>query len=616
MVNINAILAEAEAARIKRGDLTDMERVVALESYLPSDAEKQALADKYTKALRKRDDARPLRPIQGYLLETLSRALQQPNIGLLANAAVGSGKTLFIMLASTLAQWQSGIERVLILVHPDMVQQLRDDMYEWGQEYYIRQDVEIMSYNQLSVAREQDILPRLFDGQPPQLILADEIQALRYDSTSRGRKFRRFFQQFPECRLVGLSGTLSSASVMDYWHLARYALRQYSPLPLKKEIAESWARVLDKDGKPADKDWAEAWPLTHHFTGHRGGQPFEDTANPSHVKQVRLAYQKRFLSSPFTVGTLAPACSAPLNITGVRQPVPPVVAEALRNLMDTWDRPDGEELADGASVARCAKQLSLGFYYRWDWPGEPDEEWLDARSLWNSSVRWYLQRFAREGCDTAMQVEQYIRSTMHDKAGGMLRTEERKRGNKNNLGKAPTMAEALRAWDEQRDKPPPPTKAVWLDTSIMAWALQWAHRTQGVLWFQSIAVGEMLDALGLGVYRTSTPSPERIKSGPVAVGWITNHKGKNQFYKAGSSRSLVLEPPGSKAGAQQWEQMLGRQHRGSRTEPVYIEVVQGTWTQQLAMQQALHGATFQEDTTGQPQKLLLATRRGLRSTHQ
>jgi hypothetical protein len=44
---------------------------------------------------------------------------------------------------------------------------------------------------------------------------------------------------------VAQSGTLATRSIKDYAHLAEFALREGSPLPLKRHVVEEWAAAMD-----------------------------------------------------------------------------------------------------------------------------------------------------------------------------------------------------------------------------------------------------------------------------------------------------------------------------------------------------------------------------------
>jgi hypothetical protein len=83
--------------------------------------------------------------------------------------------------------------------------------------------------------------------------------------------------------------------------------------------------------------------------------------------------------------------------------MPRVVAEALEAVRESKQRPDGEELVEATDVAACARQVALGFFYRWKFPrGEPVDlidEWFGLRKVWAKVLR---VEFVKDRNDTAL----------------------------------------------------------------------------------------------------------------------------------------------------------------------------------------------------------------------
>jgi hypothetical protein len=252
--------------------------------------------------------------------------------------------------------------------------------------------------------------------------------------------------------------------------------------------------------------------------------------------------------------------------------------------------PDGTDVVDALHFSRAAAQLSMGFYYVWDWRGAPDFEWLEARNEWASACRWYLKRYSREGCDSPFLVEEYTRAAVVE---GRAISQE--------------LTNALRAWDRQRHKPAPPVRAVWLDYGPIAWAVKWARdRKAAFLWYSSRAVGEQLALFGMPVFGADQGTPA-FKEHPVcALSTAVFHKGKN--FQAWSDQ-LVLEVPRS---ATIWEQLLGRTHRqGQRADEVRCDIALHTWPAQQGVAAAVAKARYIQAATGQPQRLVFADKIGI-----
>ena len=562
---VTRALARAKAARQARGILTDMERIQALpyQDFLPKGA---GLVDKWTSRFQRGTTcAMPVRPIQAVMLEECEWAasLDDP-IGALFNVGVGKGKTL----ASLLIPEVFDAQRPLLLVPPSMRGQLEDDMYEWSKHYKFRLRYEdVVYYSELSRPEASDLLRR----RNPDLIIADEAHLLRHATAARTKRFIRYFRNQPSTRFVAMSGTLTGSALSDYAHLSELALRQYSPLPVHDNDIAVWGSVLNADGEPDRKAWQSLANLDQRSADNRD------------VEGMRHAFRLKFSTSAGAVSTVTASCPADIILTGEYPAVSPAVKEALRVVTDEYMLPNGEEIVDALSHHRALAQLSCGFYYVWDWPeGEEDEEWMDARSMWWGACRQYLGRYAREGCDSPFLVEEYVRAA-----------------------KSPRdLHQALMAWDEQRGKDPPPTKAIWIDPTPVLHAAAWAQqRERAFVWYSSRAVGDMLEALGMTVFRDGGDKPDPVRNPVCALSIAVFHKGRN--FQPWDDQ-LIMEPS---ASAITWEQLLGRTHRqGQTSEVVRASIYQHTWPIKQSLRKAIKRAKYIQQTQGQPQKLLLARR--------
>ena len=172
--------------------------------------------------------------------------------------------------------------------------------------------------------------------------------------------------------------------------------------------------------------------------------------------------------------------------------------------------------------------------------------------------------------------------------------------------KPQSLVDALEVWDKQRHKTPPPVKAVWLDYGPLLWAIKWAKEREGsIIWFQSRAVGEMLQAFGVPVFWEGYPDREATPT--VALSISVFHKGKNML-KVWDDQ-LVLQPP---RNAATWEQLLGRTYRsGQESSHVKCSVYYHVAPCQEAMGRALIRSRYIQDNTNQPQILMFANKEGL-----
>jgi hypothetical protein len=259
--------------------------------------------------------------------------------------------------------------------------------------------------------------------------------------------------------------------------------------------------------------------------------------------------------------------------------VPPAVQEALDRLRGSWCIGD-EELEDAMALARVARQIALGFYYRWAWrDGVKDHEWLEARAGWHRAVRTLLQR-SREGYDSPLL---------------LARAAQRGDLNRDALN-------AWTAWDAVRARPEPPTVAVWLDEFAVAAAAEWLVEAPGIVWCEHTAFGVALS------YRTNLPyhgggTTEAVRNIRGDCSVLLSIKAHSEGHDNLSvfARNLVTSPPSS---GKAWEQMLGRTHRqGQRAEEVTVDVWTHTDEMRSALEAARASAEYIQQTQGNQQKL-------------
>ena len=562
MVTAANAIEKARRARELKGIKTDMERILKL----PQTPDLTDAHIRMTKELCSHVDAPPLFPLQGLVLEVAKR-LPAPK-GIIGAIGVGHGKTL----ASFLLPVVWGCKKPVLLIPPAMRAQCRRDIQEWSEHYDFPMP-HIVAYSELSSPTRGNILEVL----QPDCIIADEAHCLRHPTAARTKRFIRYMQKNPSTRFAALSGTLTSKSLQDYGHLCELALRGGSPLPLDRRTLDIWSSVLDPDGEPDRRAYKALMPMVAWHG--------EDTDSEA---VYRKSFQARFRS---TLGVVASeegsvGCSlvlqewdgysqSPLMFRTGPGSAPWVIRRALQKLSSEWELPNGEYLADALEYMRAARQLSLGFYYVWDWPdGSVDHEWNDARKAWNSACGSYLRYHSREGVDSESLLVKWIT----DGGGGRK------------------LQNTYLAWARLKHRPAPPVKAVWISEDYIQDICTWAKKQKDptLIWFKSRAVGEKMKEFGLPVHHKTDPVPGQTCGLSIAI----HHKGRN--YQSWS-HNLVVEP--SPTGAT-WEQMLGRTHRnGQKADTVYTTICQDFWPQTRALESARKQAKYIEETTGNKQKL-------------
>jgi hypothetical protein len=493
---------------------------------------------------------------------------------MVGNVAVGAGKTLAFMLMAEVFD----SKRSVLLLPSSVRKQYEDDLWEWSLEYKFRKP-HVLTYHELSQPESTAILRQL----NPDLIMADEAQNLRHASAARTQRFLRYMNANPQTRFVAMSGTLTGSGLSDYAHLCSLALREYCPMPRDERTLKLWGSVLNAEGEPDGQAWLSLAPLNEKACD-RGLNAKTRAEALTAQAAMRIAFRKRFASCPGVVTTDRSSCPAKLTMKAHTLTPSPTITQALSVLRDEYMLPNGDDVVDALHFHRALGQISCGFYYVWDWPeDEEDIEWLDARRGWASACRWYLTRFAREGCDSPFLVEEYVREN-----------------------KSPhQLWQALQAWDEQKHKDPPPTRPVWIDYEPISEAVKWvASHDRCLLWYQSRAVEEMLESFGVPVHGAGSKAPQPNQD-KAALSISVFHKGHNlQAWDC----QLVLEPM---SNAAMWEQLLGRCHRAGQTSAeVQCFVMQNTWAFRERLRRADNKAKYIQGMTGQPQKLLTAQRHG------
>lgn len=573
----------------------DLDRVIALPRRTAS-TQSNGFAEKWTATLR-RPRAVPcdcvekfgfcittLAPIQGWALEEAHRTG-----GLIAPVGVGFGKTgISLLLAMVIADAKSAV----LLVPPNVKPQLLTrDIPQWAAHFKLpnvvdgppfplvagRPALRVIAYSELSNHKAT----ALFDRLKPDLIIADEAHNLRRafgaQKSSRARRVKRYFDEQENTRFCALSGTMTARSIKDYAHLSAWALGEGSPLPLHQPTVEEWASALDPLPLVA--------PGGHLKKLCAGGETLRD------------GFRRRLVQTPGIVATEEGSLGTSLQLLERKPPpMPQPVRDALATV-EKWTRPDGEELVEALTKAKCAREVACGFFYRWRWPRGEEidtiEVWLEARAKWHRELRDKL-KFAREHMDSPLLL-----------AKAAIRFFD---GYK---GPLPVWAsEHWQRWVEVRDTAKPETEAVWIPEGeyLARDAAEWAKEAPGIVWYEHDAFGKRVAELsGAPLFGGGTEASTAIlgeKGTRSIVASIKAHgTGKNLQAFA---RNLVANPPSDAAA---WEQLIGRTHRqGQKADEVEVHVYRHTDAMADALDTATMRAQYIRDTLGTNQKLLIASR--------
>lgn len=577
-------------------ETSDLKRIQALPQRRPPTAEEKVIYAKYMTEMLRWDrkstceckELRPnvpnpcikdLLPVQGwYLYEAMTG-------GVLGHLAVGAGKTGVGLLLPMVVP---NVKRAVLLIPPNLRDQLKLDYRIWSQHFRVpniagntgpyhadRPVLHVLAYSELSHASSSVWLTT----NAPDLIIADEVQALRDKKSVRSGRFLRALAAKPDTKFCCHSGSLTARSLEDYDHLSAISLREGSPLPVDPMVTRAWCAVLD--AVPAGGYHAPMGALAKLC---------------KEGETAREGFQRRLLNTKGVVTTEDAMLPVKLSIRErkVEGGIPDSVREALQFTRTRQQRPDGEELVEATEVAAVTKQLSYGLYMRWTYPHmEPEpliNEWFKKRQAFNRELREKLQ-YRRDHLDSPLLCKQAAQRYI-DGYSGVLPT---------------WRTDHYLPWVEIKDQVEPVPAVVWVDDFLAKDAAKWAKENVGIVWVAHPSFGAKVAALsGLQYFGAGDEASRELLKVDGKKSIICSIKahgtGKNlQMF----SRNLIANPPSNGAD---YEQLVGRTHRYGQRSDVTVELYQHTQELVEAFEAALKHATYVRQTTGTLQKLLFAER--------
>jgi hypothetical protein len=532
----------------------ELQRIRALPRRL-WDTYAEGLADELTAILKTPNGTMRLRPVQAVALAEIGTVR-----GLFAPIRVGAGKTLVSLLAPVCAF----ASRPLLLVPASLVGKTKRDEAILRAHWTLPPFVRIMSYEWLGRVQAAEAL----DDYQPDLIVADEVHRLKNPRAACTRRVRRFMGNHPDTGFVAMSGTVTKRSIKDFAHILKWTHEPaQAPVPRWHGDLELWADALDeRKGQTRRADPGALMVLCDEQ------ERAEWPADPR--RTARRAFRRRLVETPGVVATKETPIDASIQVRGVEPKPSSDIDDAFARLRYRWETPDGWPIADGLAMFRHARELALGFYYVWD--PRPPRHWLEARKAWAAFVRGIL-RHSRT-LDSELQVRQ-------------------------RHGDAPECVE----WLAVRDEFKPNTIPQWLDASVVEFCAAWAFKNKGIVWTEHRCFGEVIHSLGVPYYgrKGETHRGDMIEDHrpdrPLAASIASNSTGRNlQAWH----RNLIASMP---ANGMQTEQLFGRTHRdGQLADEVSFDVITSCAEHVGAFWQAVRDCEFVLDSTGSPQKLLVA----------
>ncbi len=539
----------------------------------------EELTDRMTGLLKTPQGTMRLRPVQALALYEAGTTG-----GLLGPISVGSGKELLCFL----------IPRVLFAKHPlllmpaHLVKRSEREMQEdYAPHWRIPTNLRILSFQMLGQANRADALSIV----PPDLFVINECHRLKNHTAAVTRRVIRHMKQFPNAKVVAVSGTLLAKAITDFAHIARWCLKP-CPLPEGFHELQEWSDALDE--KPSNWNQRDPGALLELCSPEERRLP--------QLQAARLGFRRRLTETAGVVATeggddVANAQGDPITLTvrAVHYEQDSIVETHFKKLREEWATPSGWTFSIAMGVWRHARTLSLGLHYELDpWPdGGPEGPWMTARSAWKSFVRTAIKESRGEGVlDSELQVANAC------KKGALDST-------------------LLNTWMEIQPSYTAVSRAVWHDDAALRVCQRWMAKGPGIVFTDHIFFAEELarrtGAKYFGAGGVDKNGLEIEKADPgscIIASRVANSTGRNlQAWH----RGLVTSSPHS---ALEWEQMLGRFHRQGQKNDVTFDLLVGCRENWAGWMRSLDLARMTKDTLGASQKLLIARTEGFESEYQ
>jgi hypothetical protein len=497
-------------------------------------------------------------PIQSAALLEAERAN-----GLFAMMPVGTGKSL---LAALLPDAMRSKNAVLLLPAQLKRKTLKTVWPELSQHFNLPLErIHLVSYTELERA-PGDVLERL----QPDLVIADEAHALKHPKAARTWRFLDYFKKFPATRFVAMSGTFTKASITEYAHLIRLALKDGSPLPRDYLTLAEWSEALDVSDNPRS-----------------AGALDRLCEDRNHVhSDCRNRFSCRLFATDGVVSLPHGFSQTALTLRGRRIQPPPNVIATIERLRKSWEvgnpeAPDeaSEEVTDDLTYARFIRQLALGFYCRWRWPNGRDVEWLRARAQWHAAVRHILRYCRGPGLDSPMLVARAA------DRGALAREHQA----------------AWEEWCAVKERPKPPTEVIWIDRYAVENAARWLREGSArIVFYEHVPIGEAIAAtLDIRLPENAT---DIVMDGRPQILSLHRFRQGIDGLQHRYADCLYTSIPNA-----EWiEQSLGRLHREGQTRDVTAELVLPVPESLEHLRSAQRDAEYMESTGFGRQKLLSA----------
>lgn len=536
----------------------DFDRIMALPRRVPSQRDADAWSVAYTPELRLPWSKAVVRPWQAFSIAEIADA--PFGRGAFIGQGVGAGKTWIMFMAPYVLE---DVQRILYIVPASLVDKTEADFEELRKDW--------KDHKKLYVVKSREQLARegwadyLFDFQPDLIVIdeSDEMSALERSTPLKIDNYV-WAEGCEHVRVIALTATPSRNSIMGYWHIMRWCLREGAPVPTSHNEALELASALDEKTRVPRRPLPGPWGATR--------------------EQALENYRRRLLETPGVIIVDGDSCKAPLTVRLRLAKEDPVLDEHFRVFRRRNRNPDGITVTDPLSRWRMDGQMGCGLYSRYVEP--PPPEWMEARREYAKFVRDAISRSQRS--NNPLYSERMVCRKYRDH-------------------------EIIQRWREIKGTFDDKTESVWLSTSTVEAVLEWLAESPepGIIWCGSVEFAKAVaKAAGLRYYAGKGKAKDGtwLLNAPIeniVVSWNANKKG---FNLQPWCRQLIVMPPQS---AKWLEQIIGRSHRSGQEKHVFIDIlVTSGGTLDLA-DAALGEARFAKQNISLTQKMIRVTVQGV-----
>lgn len=560
---------------------------------------------------------------------------------------VGFGKTLCTLMIAYKA-YIKGLKRIMLCVPANVMPQLTTVDIKWartripfnmpimilgGKNIVERRLIStsgkkglyIMPYSLLSAQDAEATLESI----KPELIILDEAHNLSARGSARTKRMLAYADRHKATECVALSGTITKKTIRDYFHLIKWCLRQYNPLPNGLQLANEWAQVIDAEatGTHGEGDSGANRGATGPLMPliRWAQRTFPQQQFPSNIAGFRKAFKLRKSTAPGVISSDDASIGTSLVMTNI--PVENMensagwkeLKELTDKIEDEWTTPNGDEIEHAIHLWKWLNELwGAGFYNQLVWPskekyaerkkisvGEAEDvlakcrEHHAAGQVYAKELRNWLAKNSFQGCDTPFLVGRemavngaaQVSADLYEKWMDHKRLDFKGRPDRDShaVRVCPFKVNAAVAWAQELQS----SKGV-------KGGIIWVYHQEAGAWCHERLVEAGIDALHCPAGdRFNAQIIDHAHKDRIVVASITAHgTGKNlQHFQ----NNYFLQWPRDASAA---EQVLGRTHRvGQKADELVMSTNRTVEFDDLNFAACLNDSLYIHQTT-QRQKLI------------